>query len=114
MSVSIQLHPLAVMNISDHFTRSRYMTAKDKLSSMRVVGALLGRQQGRVMEIVNTVEVDFKNVPESEGAIKIDERFCMERLEAYKKIFPDLDCIGWYCADTRNIDLPSNPDVIVQ
>lgn len=57
MSVSIQLHPLAVLNISDHLTRAKYLTGKDK--DYRVIGALLGTQSGRNIDIVNTVEVKF-------------------------------------------------------
>ncbi len=41
MSVSIELHPLAVLNISDHLTRAKYMSAKG--SEYRVIGALLGK-----------------------------------------------------------------------
>jgi hypothetical protein len=33
----------------------------------------LGKQEGRVMEIVNTVEFAFKEVSEAEGIIKIDD-----------------------------------------
>ena len=39
MSVSIQLHPLVVMNVTDHLTRSKYLS-KDK--GVKAVGALLG------------------------------------------------------------------------
>ena len=73
MSVSIQLHPLAVMNVSDHITRARYMTSKDKHKKLRVIGVLLGKQEGRVLEIVNTVEIAFSHVNEADGAIKIDD-----------------------------------------
>jgi hypothetical protein len=41
MSISISLHPLAVLNISDHLTRAKYMTAGSK--DYRVIGALLGK-----------------------------------------------------------------------
>lgn len=63
------------------------------------------------MEIVNTVELSFKFCSPQEGDIKIDDNFCQQRLEAYKKLFPDLDCIGWYTSS--NVDLPSEADAIV-
>lgn len=59
MSVSIELHPLAVLNISDHLTRTKYMTGKD--SNYRVIGLLLGKQTGRSLDIVNTIEIKFKS-----------------------------------------------------
>lgn len=57
MSVSIEMHPLAVLNISDHLTRAKYQMGKD--SGYRVIGVLLGKQQGRSLDIVNTVEIKF-------------------------------------------------------
>ena len=83
------MHPLAVLNISDHFTRAKYQSGKD--TNYRVVGALLGKQAGRNLEVVNTVELKL-------SGDFIDEPFTASRLDAYKKIFPDLECIGWYTA----------------
>ena len=79
-----------------------------------MVGALLGKQSGRVLEIVNTVEFAFKRVPEQEGGIHMEEAFCAERLEAYKKLFPDLECQGWYSSrlNSKN-DGPEAADMIV-
>lgn len=112
MSVSIQLHPLVVMNVSDHLTRSRYATnRKEDLKTIKVVGALLGRQQGRVMEIVNTVELTLKETVH--GKPVVNEGFCRERLEAYKKIWPDLDCIGWYSTDLQDHDNPLPIDLSI-
>ena len=41
----------------------------------------------------------------------MNEKFCAKRLDAYKKIFPDLDCLGWYSADLKNNDLPEPCDI---
>ncbi len=109
MSVSIELHPLAVLNISDHLTRARYLNGKD--SNYRVIGALLGKQQGRSLDIVNTVEITFRVDKGQEVRDGIDERFCQERLDAYKKLFPDLDCIGWYSAQGGSLDVPTPADL---
>ena len=74
-SVSVSLHPLVVMNISDHFTRLRvqeedsgrpppgYVLNKahrpctDCLFLSSVYGALLGVQEGRSIEICNSFEL---------------------------------------------------------
>jgi COP9 signalosome complex subunit 6 len=71
MSISIEVHPLTVLNVTDHLTRAKYMSTADK--PFRVVGALLGKQEGRVLEIVNTVEIAFRFAPEADGGIKIDD-----------------------------------------
>ena len=50
------------------------------------------------MEIVNTIEFAYKPAPDTDGSLKIDDQFCIERIDAYKKLFTDLDCLGWYSA----------------
>jgi len=113
MSVSIQLHPLVVLNVSDHLTRAKHLSNKKEWADLRVIGALLGKQEGRVLEIVNTIELSFTPSQEGNDAITMNEQFCAKRLDAYKKIFPDLDCLGWYSADFRNNDKPTVNDANV-
>lgn len=67
-----------------------------------------------MIELVNTVELSFKRVSEEEGKIQLDDEFCSQRLDAYKKLFPDLDCLGWYSSTMNNSsDVPTNADVLV-
>ena len=89
---------MVVMNIADHMTRSKYRVAGGK---PRVIGAILGQQEDRVLEVCNTVEIEFTAKQDLTGAsqITINEKFFNERLDAYKTMFPDLDCLGWYSAD---------------
>lgn len=49
-----------------------------------------------MLEISNTIEMTFSFIDKECEEIKINEIFCNQRLEAYKKMFPFLDCIGWY------------------
>ena len=86
------------MNIADHMTRSKYRVAGGK---PRVIGAILGQQEDRVLEVCNTVEINFTSKQDLQGnsQITIDEQFFHDRLNAYKTMFPDLDCLGWYSAD---------------
>eukprot|EP00352_Strombidinopsis_acuminata_P002342 CAMPEP_0176378328 /NCGR_PEP_ID=MMETSP0126-20121128/29538_1 /TAXON_ID=141414 ORGANISM="Strombidinopsis acuminatum, Strain SPMC142" /NCGR_SAMPLE_ID=MMETSP0126 /ASSEMBLY_ACC=CAM_ASM_000229 /LENGTH=74 /DNA_ID=CAMNT_0017740575 /DNA_START=41 /DNA_END=265 /DNA_ORIENTATION=- len=69
-SLSILLHPLVVMNMSDHYTRAKY---REKMNPIRVIGVILGRQEGRNLEIVNSVEVKFTMAQGTD--ITIDENF---------------------------------------
>jgi len=116
--LGIQLHPLVVLNLSDHFTRDRYRGHK-KMEVARVVGFLLGRQQGRELEIVNSIEICFK---QNGKELIIDEKFAQERMKNYKEMFKDLDVVGWYTAmgavNTKKplkgmaeADLPSEDDL---
>lgn len=51
-ALDVKLHPLVIINISDHFTR-----AKIRDNATRVFGALLGVQEGRNVEIFNSFEL---------------------------------------------------------
>lgn len=54
-SVTCSLHPLVIMNISDHWTRIR----AQKGFKSQVYGALIGKQKGRNIEVMNSFELKF-------------------------------------------------------
>ncbi|KAH9065945.1 COP9 signalosome subunit 6 [Lactarius vividus] len=87
-SLSLSLHPLPILNISEHLTRRRLQTST---SLPFVLGALLGTQNGREVEIVNTFEVAVEP-----GDSKVDHGSFNVRKEQYKQVFPSLEFIGWY------------------
>lgn len=95
----IQVHPLVIMNCADHCNRAKYIQTEDSPKLQRVFGAILGNQHGKVIEIRNSIEIiyDLKNG-------KIDEPFLKRRLAAYKKMFPHLDCLGWYSSGSLSSD----------
>jgi len=46
--------------------------------------------------------------------LTIDDAFLKRRLEAYKKMFPNLDCVGWYSAgEDQKVDEPLNGDLVL-
>lgn len=84
-SVSISLHPLVILNISEHWTRQRaeegtsvqgifnYYICEFYLSNFTqsipnfflsnlVLGALIGKQNGRHIEIMNSFELAYDRV----------------------------------------------------
>ncbi|EIM83487.1 COP9 signalosome subunit 6 [Stereum hirsutum FP-91666 SS1] len=85
--LSLSLHPLPILNISEHLTRLRL---QQKISVPFVLGALLGTQNGREVDIVNTFELAVQ-----EGE-KLDHVFFNSRRDQYKQVFPSLEFIGWY------------------
>ncbi|ETW87572.1 hypothetical protein HETIRDRAFT_413887 [Heterobasidion irregulare TC 32-1] len=85
--LALSLHPLPILNISEHLTRLRLQT---KSSLPFVLGALLGTQNGRDVDIVNSFELVVK-----EGE-KVDHEFLVSRRDQYKQVFPSLEFIGWY------------------
>jgi len=96
-SLNLSLHPLPILNISEHLTRLRLQTRQ---SVPFALGALLGTQNGRDIEIVNSFELvlDDAIIPDSSttAPLKVDHAFFVTRRDQYKQVFPSLDFIGWY------------------
>jgi COP9 signalosome complex subunit 6 len=84
------IHPLVVLNITDHFTR---FIATAGAKPRRVVGALLGQQSGRRVEVHTSFEV----IAEDKGDHStIDAAFTTMKRDQYKEVFPNYDIVGWY------------------
>lgn len=99
-SVSVSLHPLVLMNVSEHWTRLRAQEG----TAQRIVGALIGKQKGRNIEIMNSFELVFNYI---EGAVIIDREYYMTKEEQFKQVFSDMDFLGWYTTG----DLPNEKDI---
>ena len=52
-SVCVSLHPLVIMNISEHWTRVRAQEGR----AIQVLGALIGKQKGRNIEVMKFLRV---------------------------------------------------------
>ncbi|KAK7064535.1 COP9 signalosome complex subunit 6 [Favolaschia claudopus] len=91
--LSLSLHPLPILNVSEHLTRLKLQT---NTNSPFVLGALLGTQNGREVEIVNTFELAVE-----EGGELVDHGFLVSRRDQYKQVFPSLEFIGWYTVAPR-------------
>ncbi|KIM85492.1 hypothetical protein PILCRDRAFT_817520 [Piloderma croceum F 1598] len=92
--LSLSLHPLPILNISEHLTR---LKLQKNSSSPFVLGALLGTQNGREVEIVNTFELATEEGDEE----KVDHGSLVSRRDQYKQVFPSLEFIGWYSVASR-------------
>jgi len=90
-ALQIDLHPLVIINVSDHLTRTKVESAP--AAPPRIVGALIGTQEGRSVEISNSFELVYNVV---EGAIVVDIVYLRTKLEQFKKVFPTSDFLGWY------------------
>uniref|UniRef100_A0A7S0N1E2 COP9 signalosome complex subunit 6 n=1 Tax=Pyramimonas obovata TaxID=1411642 RepID=A0A7S0N1E2_9CHLO len=87
--LTFQLHPLVLINVSDHHTRVK---AQAGVAS-RIVGGLLGVQTGRTVEITNSFELVTTGAGND---LAIDLAYLATKQEQYKKVFPTNDFIGWY------------------
>ncbi|KAK9849666.1 hypothetical protein WJX84_003105 [Apatococcus fuscideae] len=91
--LDFKLHPLVVINISDHLLRIKANALDQAQGSDRVLGCLLGQQNGRVVDISNSFEIKYSMGP---SGIDIDDAFLIKKQEQYKQVFATLDIVGWY------------------
>ncbi|KAM9111317.1 COP9 signalosome complex subunit 6-like [Pangshura tecta] len=88
-SVSVALHPLVILNISDHWIRMRSQEGRP----VQVIGALIGRQEGRNIEVMNSFELLAHAVEEN---VVIDKEYYYTKEEQFKQVFKDMEFLGWY------------------
>jgi len=88
-TVSLSLHPLVIMNISEHWTRIKAQAGTPK----QVYGALIGKQEGRSIEVMNSFELDYNTI---DGQVVIDREYYQTKEEQFKQVFSEMDFLGWY------------------
>lgn len=100
--MEVHIHPLVLINISDHCTRSRAQG-----QTLPILGALIGTQKGRIVEIHNCFELlrAAANGPK----IMCDE-FFETRRKQYLEVFPSYEILGWY----SNTEAPSAQDATMR
>jgi len=101
-SVTVSLHPLVIMNISEHWTRTKAQEGRP----VQVFGAIIGKQAGRDIEIMNSFELDYNEI---EGEVVIDRDYYNTKEEQFKQVFSDMDFLGWYSTG----DSPTNKEISV-
>uniref|UniRef100_D3TPD6 COP9 signalosome complex subunit 6 n=2 Tax=Glossina TaxID=44049 RepID=D3TPD6_GLOMM len=101
-SVRISLHPLVIMNISEHWTRIRAQAGE----TWQVYGALIGKQKGRNIEVMNSFELKTELVGND---LIINRDYYNTKENQYKQVFSELDFIGWYttgeCPTNRELKI---------
>ncbi|CAO3647773.1 unnamed protein product [Mucor hiemalis] len=91
--LSISVHPLVLLNVSDHYTRTKLQTPA-AIERGRLYGALLASQSGRDIDIVNSFELPLH--VDDKDEVVLDKTFLLYKLEQLKQVFPTLDLMGWY------------------
>lgn len=94
--LTFKLHPLVIVNISDHHTRVKSQSrsaadASPNPAPSRVFGCIIGVQRGRTVEIFNSFELLYDRSTNS-----LDRAFLEKKQELYKKVFPNFYILGWY------------------
>ncbi|CAA3007439.1 COP9 signalosome complex subunit 6a-like [Olea europaea subsp. europaea] len=128
--LTFKLHPLVIVNISDHYTRIKSQSlpppstphaasasngATSDSSSPppqpppRVFGCVIGVQRGRTVEIFNSFELLYDPSTHS-----LDRAFLEKKQELYKKVFPNFYILGWYStgSDAQESDMQIHRDLM--
>jgi len=95
-SLDIQIHPLVVMSIADHYTRDIALKAKSK---KRVIGALAGQQNGRDVNVLESFEIAFNL--DKNGHIEYDKKSFAADLDLFKEAYPTYEMLGWYSTGAK-------------
>jgi len=79
-SISVSLHPLVILNISEHWTRLTMQVG----SSVPIIGALIGKQKDRTVEIMNSFELSYNILDNS--SLVIDREYYNSKEEQFKQV----------------------------
>jgi len=96
-NLSIKIHPLVLLNISQHFTRIRAQRQKEgeKQAPPIVAGALLGKTSTRTIEIRESFEVPSQS---QNGVVtSIDSEYLLNKEEhLIESKVTEYEIVGWY------------------
>jgi len=84
------------MNISDHYTRIK---AQEEIIP-QVFGAILGKQNGRHLELFNSFELQHSE--NANDDVNIEMNYFRDKEEQFRQVFKDLDFLGWYTVGSSN------------
>jgi 26S proteasome regulatory subunit N8 len=95
-SARIDVHPLVLLSLVDHYTR-----ISSKLSTKkRVVGLLLGQynriQETQVLDINNCFAVPFDEDAADPKVWFLDINYAEDMYKMFRKVLPKVRVVGWY------------------
>ncbi|KAI0261396.1 Mov34-domain-containing protein [Gloeopeniophorella convolvens] len=88
---TVVVHPLVLLSVADHHARS---VARG--SSKRVVGVLLGQDNGRSINVANSFGVPFEEDDKDAKTWFLDHNYVEGMFEMFKKVNARERMIGWY------------------
>ena len=79
MDREVKLHPLVLINISDHYTREKIRSPDSPLytASERVAGVLFGVQTGKVVDVLESYDMKYEIL--DNGVLRFDEDLLLSK-----------------------------------
>ncbi|KAJ3442009.1 cop9 signalosome complex subunit [Anaeramoeba flamelloides] len=98
-ALEIFLHPLVILNICDHFTRARVNSNK---KNPRVIGAMIGTQNGRSVEIHNSFELVYTQEKSGDDQIiTINKEYLEKKKNRFVEVYKNFEIMGWYSTGNK-------------
>ncbi|CAK9296058.1 unnamed protein product [Gordionus sp. m RMFG-2023] len=91
----IALHPLVIMNISEHWTRIK----AQENNPLQVIGAIIGKQIERNICILNSFEIRYDLI----NGIVVDKDYLKFKESHFKEVFSELEFLGWYTVGNETL-----------
>jgi len=112
-SLSVQLHPLVLLTITDYITRH---TLREQEGP--IVGAIIGQQNGREVTMEHAFECKLKpgEAMQGEETVFVDEEWFSARLEQFKDVHkvPALDLVAVFIVGPQAGPLPQHIPILQQ
>lgn len=86
----VGLHPLAIVGVSDHFTRVKMGGGRVASRPEGVCGLLFGKQDGLDVVIVDAIELAL-----GDGG-RVNHEFLKSSAALYTDVYGDRELLGWY------------------
>ncbi|KAF7298280.1 MPN domain-containing protein [Mycena chlorophos] len=85
------VHPLVLLSVADHHARSVSRT-----SHKRVIGALLGQDNGKTINVANSFGIPFEEDDKDSKSWFLDHNYVQEMYDMFRKVNAKERLIGWY------------------
>eukprot|EP00978_Attheya_sp_CCMP212_P044562 scaffold314411_cov47-Attheya_sp.AAC.1 len=114
----LKVHPLALINISDHCTRVR-AGGSALASTSPVLGILFGYQEGLVVTIVDAEEIEYthSSTPGTQFGGGTEEeqvahkQSIQTKIVLHQKVFTRHEVVGWYRVSDEEHATPTEEDL---
>ncbi|KAG4434350.1 proteasome regulatory particle subunit [Cadophora sp. M221] len=91
VSRTVSVAPLVLLSVADHFGRS-----SSKNTRRRVVGVLLGQNDGKNVRVSNSFAVPFEEDEKDPSVWFLDHNYVESMADMFKKINAREKLVGWY------------------
>ncbi|THH12939.1 hypothetical protein EW146_g7232 [Bondarzewia mesenterica] len=90
-TTTVVVHPLVLLSVADHHARS-----VSRGSSKRVIGVLLGQDNGKTINVANSFGIPFEEDEKDSKTWFLDHNYIDGMFEMFKKVNARERMIGWY------------------